>query len=79
MSIALGQNVNYINLIENGKRLPSLAGFFAICDFLKITPEDFFGNQIELSEFSENEILSLFSSLTPGQINSIITMIQEFK
>jgi len=28
MSIALGQNVNYINLIENGKRLPSMPNVF---------------------------------------------------
>ena len=45
MSIALGQNVNYINLIENGKRFPSLQGFFAICDYLKITPSIFFDSE----------------------------------
>ena len=33
MSLALGQNVNYINLIENGKRSPSFELFFDICDF----------------------------------------------
>ena len=41
MSIALGQNVNYVNLIENGKRTPSLRGFFALCDYLETTPEIF--------------------------------------
>ena len=39
MSIALGQNVNYINLIENGKRFPYFARFL----FDLHIPFDFFG------------------------------------
>ncbi len=42
MSLALEQNVNYINHIERGKMLPSMTGFFALCDYLGITPGDFF-------------------------------------
>lgn len=42
MSISMGQNPGYINNIENGKALPSVSSFFAICRFLEITPQDFF-------------------------------------
>lgn len=42
MSLSLGQNPGYINNIENKKALPSMAMFFCICDFLKISPQDFF-------------------------------------
>ena len=42
MSLSIGQNANYINHIENGKSLPSLTGFFYICEFLNITPSEFF-------------------------------------
>ena len=45
MSIELGQNVSYINRIENGKALPSLAQFFNICDYLGISPADFFNEE----------------------------------
>ena len=45
MSIELGQNVSYINRIENGKALPSLTQFFNICDYLGITPRDFFNEE----------------------------------
>ena len=38
----LGCNASYINNIENGKALPSMKTFFAICDFLEIEPADFF-------------------------------------
>ncbi len=42
MSLSLGQSVNYINGIENGHNLPSLISFFYICEYLEITPQEFF-------------------------------------
>ena len=42
MSLAIGQNPSYINSIENGKAKPSLDGIFYICDYLGITPSEFF-------------------------------------
>lgn len=42
MSLSLGQNVGYINQIENKKALPSLPGLFYICEYFKITPQQFF-------------------------------------
>lgn len=42
MSLDIGQNASYINRIENGKTLPSMQGLFYICEYLKITPAEFF-------------------------------------
>ena len=42
MSLSMGQNASYINQIENGRVHPSLQAFFYICDYLKITPHQFF-------------------------------------
>ena len=42
MSLSIGQNVNYINFIENRKAEPSLSGLIYICDYFKITPQEFF-------------------------------------
>ena len=42
MSLSIGQNASYINNIENGKALPSMTGFFYICEYLNITPDEFF-------------------------------------
>lgn len=42
MSLSIGQNPGYINNIETGKSLPSMMGFFYICDYLNITPMEFF-------------------------------------
>ena len=42
MSLALGQSPGYINNIENGANYPSMAVFFYICEYLDVTPEEFF-------------------------------------
>ena len=42
MSLTIGQAHNYISSIENGKASPSMQGFFYICEYLKISPKDFF-------------------------------------
>ena len=42
MSLSLGQSESYINKIENGKSLPSMQVFFYICEYLNISPHEFF-------------------------------------
>lgn len=42
MSLSIGQSEAYINRIENKKMLPSMTTFFYICDYLNITPCEFF-------------------------------------
>lgn len=47
MSLSLGQNPNYINQIENKKTLPSMQVFFYICEYLGITPKEFFDDETQ--------------------------------
>ena len=42
MSYDLGHSRGYIYNISSGKALPPLKEFFAICDYLEITPQQFF-------------------------------------
>ena len=42
MSLSLGQNPGYINNIETGKSLPSMSVFFFICEYLDVSPQEFF-------------------------------------
>lgn len=42
MSLSIGQNPGYINAIENGKAFPTMTSFFCICDYLNISPKEFF-------------------------------------
>lgn len=77
MSIALGQNVNYINLIENGKRLPSLQGFFSICTYLSISPEDFFSEANEKTQGAK-QMPGIFARLNREQLFAIAQMARAF-
>lgn len=38
MSLSIGQNPGYINNIESGKAMMSMACFFYICEYLNISP-----------------------------------------
>lgn len=42
MSLDLGHSRSYMQGISSGRALPSMTEFLAICDYLKVTPKDFF-------------------------------------
>lgn len=42
MSVELGKSKGYIQQITSGRSLPSMAMFFEICDYLKVSPLEFF-------------------------------------
>ena len=54
MSKALGNDDSYISKLEKGHKQPSWNGFFYICQYLGVSPKDFFDFDIEYpSEFLE--------------------------
>lgn len=42
MSLDLGHSKSYIQSISSGKALPSLSEFLYICEYLGVTPKEFF-------------------------------------
>lgn len=46
MSLDLGKNKSYIQGISSGRSMPSMKQFFEICDYLEITPVEFFDTEI---------------------------------
>lgn len=42
MSLDLGHSKSYIQSISSGKALPSMSEFLYICEYLDITPKEFF-------------------------------------
>lgn len=76
MSLSIGQNPGYINNIETGKSMPSLAGFFYICEYLGITPNEFFdlGNQYPQKL---NYIANNLKSLNNHQLELVNALVEE--
>ena len=50
MSLSIGQNPGYINNIESGKAMPRMNSFFYICEYLGITPQEFFDTDTQAPE-----------------------------
>lgn len=83
MSLALGQNVNYVNLIENGKRLPSMQGFFSLCEYLKISPSQFFAtdnfiNAEDSKKSEKEEISEILCNLSSVQLKAVAELLKAF-
>lgn len=59
MSLSIGQNQGYINHIESGQGTPSLSGIIYICEYLGVTPSEFFdfGTENPAKLHSINELL----------------------
>lgn len=76
MSLSLGQSESYINKIENHRTLPSMTGFFYICEYLGITPADFFSLTTQSPTMS-NEILKLVDRLSPSQTQHIMEILKD--
>lgn len=75
MSLAIGQNQGYINHIENGQRTPSLSAVFYICDYLKITPSEFFDFESE-NPAKLNKINEYLKKLNDEQLNMIENLVK---
>lgn len=76
MSLSIGQNAGYINNIENGKALPSMAGFFFICEYLNITPQEFFDFDAEQPELLDSVIGNL-KKLDKRQLRNVSEIVED--
>lgn len=77
MSLSIGQGAGYINNIECGINFPSMTVFFYICEYLGITPKEFFDTDSKNPE-KENELLAAVSGLSDSQLDTLIAIAKEF-
>lgn len=76
MSLSIGQNPGYINNIETGKALPSMSTFFYICDYLNITPQEFFEVGVELPE-QLHSLIDDLKQLNEKQLEHISAIVRD--
>ena len=77
MSLSIGQATGYINNIENGNNYPSMAQFFYICEYLGITPKQFFDT--DKNPAKQNELLDALSGVSSEQLDTLIALVKGLK
>ena len=78
MSLSIGQSPGYINNIENGINYPSMTAFFYICDYLEISPKEFF--DIDTNNPAKiHELIEIIKSFNNDQLNLIVQLAKGLK
>ena len=73
MSLSIGQSPGYINSLENRNGFPSMQVFFYICEYLGITPKDFFDTDTA-SPSKANELYAIAKGLSNEQLDNLIAL-----
>lgn len=76
MSLSLGQSPSYINKIENQRTMPSMNGFFYICEYFGISPREFFDTDITAPQ-KASELAAAAGKLSSVQVEHILQIIQD--
>lgn len=78
MSLSIGQSAGYINALENRNGFPSMQVFFYICEYLGVTPSEFFDEGNENPKELQ-EIMDDLRDLDPESIKNIKAIIKGLK
>lgn len=73
MSLSIGQSPGYINNIENGVNYPSMTAFFYICDYLGISPKEFF-DMDTTNPTKAHALLTAAKGLSNAQLDHLIAI-----
>jgi len=73
MSTDLGHSKSYIQSISSGKSLPSFSEFLYICEYLGVTPVEFFDAGIEDPQ-SISKLRDLAKQLSPEDLAALLNM-----
>lgn len=71
ISLDLGHSKSYIQSISSGEALPSMSEFLYICEYLGVTPKEFFDDTIAESSLV-NELYSLTKEMSKEDISVLI-------
>lgn len=78
MSLDLGHSKSYIQSISNGRALPSMSEFLYICDYLGVTPKEFFDESLTAPLLS-HELSELTSDMSCADLELMIAMAKRLR
>ena len=73
MSLDLGHSKSYIQSISSGKALPSLSEFLYICEYLGVTPKDFFDGDVAEPQMIQ-QLVAHASQLSPEDLAMLLEL-----
>ena len=78
MSLDLGHSTSYIRSITSGRALPSMGEFLYICEYLGVTPMEFF-NVEQATTLTQQEAITHIYSMSDEDIRLLIGFIERMK
>lgn len=78
MSLDLGHSKSYIQSISSGKALPSLSEFLYICDYLGVTPKEFFDTN-QTDPILVSELYTLSKDMKKEDLEALIAVARRFR
>lgn len=78
MSLDLGHSTSYIRSITSGRALPSMTEFLYICDYLGVTPMEFFNVEQETT-LTQQKAIDYIYTMPDEDIRFVIELIERLK
>lgn len=78
MSLDLGHSTSYIRSITSGRALPSMSEFIYICDYLGVTPMEFFNVEKETT-LTQQKAIDYIYKMPDEDIQLLIEIIERLK
>ena len=78
MSLDLGHSTSFIRSITSGRALPSMGEFLYICEYLGVTPMEFF-NVEQATTLTQQEAITHIYSMSDEDIRLLIGFIERMK
>lgn len=78
MSLDLGHSKSYIQSISSGKALPSMSEFLYICEYLGVSPKEFFDSGIEEPQLV-NELNAHINGMSEDNLKALISVAIQIK
>lgn len=78
MSLDLGHSTSYIRSITSGRSLPSMSEFLYICEYLGVTPMEFF-NEAKATTLIQQKAIDYIYSMSDADVSLMIEFIERMK
>ena len=78
MSLDLGHSTSYIRSITSGRSLPSMSEFLYICEYLGVTPMEFF-NEDKATTLMQQKAIDYIFSMSDEDVSLMIGFIERMK